>query len=46
LQTKRAKIFLAELTVQAARDLVSVLVGTLFDKAAVEVGVLVHKLIK
>ena len=35
-----------QLAVQAAGELIAKLCGTLFDEAAVEVGVLVHKLFK
>ena len=46
LQTQGFELVFTQLTVQAAGELIAKLCGTLFDEAAVEVGVLVHKLFK
>jgi hypothetical protein len=46
LQTQRAKFFFAELAVQAARELIAVLRGTLLNELAVKVGVLVHETLR
>jgi hypothetical protein len=42
LQSQRAKLVVAEFTLQVAFQLVTMLGGALADKLAVKVGILVH----